>query len=165
MSHTSPEGSSEGSEEFDLNIAPVIDCLTVLIAYLLVSVSFLSLAVLDVGVAVSGEAPTPDEALPKEPPLSLVIQLAQPHQVVLKLTGGAKNLHLTVPLPSNGATRAFDFDKLKLQLDQIKQKYPSLSDVSVAAEGTVVYKDMVKAIETIKPDFPKVFISGENVSL
>ena len=41
-----------GETDFELNLASIIDCFTVLITYLLVSASFISLGILDVSVPV-----------------------------------------------------------------------------------------------------------------
>src|SRR4051812_37771812 len=128
MSAVSSEGGGN-NQDFDLNIAPIIDCFTVLIAYMLVSASFLTLGVFDVGVAVSGQAATPDEAPPPEPPMALVVQIFDSGLVRLDLTGGAQNLNLKIPISGKPLQR--DLASLKTQLDGFKEKYAKLSDVSV----------------------------------
>jgi biopolymer transport protein ExbD len=48
----SPGRKSKGaSQDFDLNLAPIIDCITVLIAFILISTSFISIGLLDAGIA------------------------------------------------------------------------------------------------------------------
>ena len=49
MSAGNFEGS--GGQDFELNLASLIDCFTVLITFLLASASFLSVGILDAGVA------------------------------------------------------------------------------------------------------------------
>jgi len=48
--------SNGSSGEVELNLAPILDCLTVLVAFLLASASFLSLSVLDAGLAAQSAA-------------------------------------------------------------------------------------------------------------
>jgi biopolymer transport protein ExbD len=47
------------SQDADINLAPIIDCFTVLIAFMLVSASFLSIGVLDAGIAAAYNLPKP----------------------------------------------------------------------------------------------------------
>ena len=42
---------SKNSLDFELNLAPIIDCFTVLIAFILISASFASINILDAGIA------------------------------------------------------------------------------------------------------------------
>jgi biopolymer transport protein ExbD len=66
-------GKDSGSSgEVDLNLAPILDCLTVLVAFLLASASFLSLSALETGVA----AASPERAAEQEPPTALFARLA-----------------------------------------------------------------------------------------
>ncbi|RYZ61531.1 MAG: hypothetical protein EOP09_19835, partial [Proteobacteria bacterium] len=57
-----------GSLEFDLNLAPIIDCFTVLITFLLVSASFLSVSIFDAGF-------TPVEQMGDTTPPPITIQV------------------------------------------------------------------------------------------
>lgn len=47
-------GSKGGSQDFDINLAPIIDCFTVLITFMLVSASFLAIGIFDAGVEAAG---------------------------------------------------------------------------------------------------------------
>ena len=49
-------------KDFDLNLAPIIDCMTVLITFMLASASFLSIGILDAGVAAAGATAVTDQA-------------------------------------------------------------------------------------------------------
>src|SRR3954464_8653245 len=93
---------AETEQDFELNIASIIDCFTVLITYLLVSASFISIGVLDVS-SVSG-AQSPEV---KVPPLTLSVQMDQAKIRFLKVTGGdaAKQL-VSVPAKQG----AWDFE-------------------------------------------------------
>src|SRR4051812_10232604 len=95
MSAVSKEAGGS-NQDFDLNIAPIIDCFTVLITYLLVSASFISLNVLDIGVAASGEAPA--ETVPAEPPVMFSLEISAAKLITLKVSGGAEGLDLSFPI-------------------------------------------------------------------
>src|SRR3954465_141066 len=93
----------DGGQDFDLNLAPIIDCFTVLITYLLVSASFISLTALDVGVAAAGQA-DPNAVQPKTIPFNLSVQLAESRAIALKITGGPKSIDVTVPVPATAGS-------------------------------------------------------------
>src|SRR5947208_300860 len=73
-------------QDFELNIASVIDCFTVLITYLLVSASFISISALDIDVAGVGDAPQSEP-----PPVSIAVQLEDNRSLTIKITGAEKN--------------------------------------------------------------------------
>ena len=71
MSASVGEGSGQ---DVDLNLAPIIDCFTVLITYLLVTASFLTLSSVDVSVSATGTG-APPQASTGPPPMSMSIEL------------------------------------------------------------------------------------------
>lgn len=149
-------GGGENSGDVDLNLAPIIDCFTVLITYLLVSASFLSLTAFDVGVAASGQAAP--GAVAKDPPLTLAIELDANKQLGIKLSGGKQNVNLALSIaPIAGV---WDLKTLVDKLEDLKRKWPELSEASITAESSVKYKDVVKLIEALKKAMPKLYLAG-----
>jgi biopolymer transport protein ExbD len=125
----------------------------VLITYLLVSASFLSLSVLEVGVAATGEAPPP--ALidtPPEPPIAVAVEMKQATGFEIKVTGGPKNLAISYPIPT--------LDLLRVKLAEVMKYWPTVTDISVSAEPTVRYKEMIKLIEQLHSVTPKIYLAG-----
>lgn len=151
------EGGSN-SQDFDLNLAPIIDCFTVLITYLLVSASFLNLSILDVGVAANGEA-VPQEQQATENPINMEVLVAVAQSATIKITGGAENLDLSIPVGSTAAG-GLDLETLAARINEAKEKYPTLQELSVTAEAGVKYKQLIQVIENLKKSVPKIFISG-----
>lgn len=145
---------SGSGQDFDLNIAPIIDCFTVLITYLLVSASFLSLCVLEVGVAVSGDMAPPavQPEKPPEPPLNLLIFMKQIGTFELKVTGGIQNLNWSIPVANE--------KDLDARLSDLMKRLPTLKEANLSAEPTIHYKEMIKVIENVKKIIPKIFITG-----
>ena len=144
--------SAEDNEgqDFEINLAPIIDCFTVLITYMLVSASFITLDMLDVSVATTSDAPA--ESQPQEPPMLLSIELTQKFDLNVKMSG--KKVDTTVIATTDGKT--FNTQTLVKALQRIKKKWPNIVDVSVRAEPGVQYKHLVKLIENIKLEIPKV---------
>jgi biopolymer transport protein ExbD len=147
---------SEGGQDFDLNLAPIIDCFTVLITYLLVSASFISLTALDVGVAAQGQADP--SAAPITPPYNLMIELAPNHTVNFKLTGGPRNVDLTLPVPATGGQ--WNLEKVARQAQSLISTYPDLKEGTLSADPSILYKDVVHIVELLKKTFGKVYLAG-----
>src|ERR1700735_826469 len=111
------KATHSADQDFELNIASIIDCFTVLITYMLISASFISLGVLDV----TDLTPRASGDITPDPQVSLVLEVMKDHDVLLKLNGG-QSASVTVPAKDGEVDR----DAMSVQLDQIKQKYPAL---------------------------------------
>jgi biopolymer transport protein ExbD len=149
-------GSSPGvgeSQDFELNIASLIDCFTVLITFLLASASFLSIGILDAGVAAAGHTAT-DTATP--PPINLVVEVGHDKHLELKITG-KENRNTALTATKDGA---WDFVGLDRELASIKAKYPTVSAVTLTAENSVEYRDVIKSMEMVKKSLPVVLLGG-----
>lgn len=149
MSAGVPAEGGEG-QDFELNLAPIIDCFTVLITYMLVSASFITLDMLDVSVATTSDAPA--EQQPQEPPMALSIELTQKFDLNVKLSGKKVD---TLTFASK-TDKEFDNERLIDALRKIKKKWSNITDVSVKAEPGVQYKYLVRLIENVKTEMPKV---------
>jgi biopolymer transport protein ExbD len=143
-----------GGQDFDLNLAPIIDCFTVLITYLLVSASFLSLSIFDIGVAASGQAAPAKVSIP---PHAVAVRMMESHSIELKISGGKENLSQTIPIPALGTD--WDLTKAIEKLEQLKQKYSDINDLSLSAENHVTYKEVVHVIEGLKKANPKIYLA------
>lgn len=147
--------SGGGGQDFDLNLAPIIDCFTVLITYLLVSASFLSLSIFDVGVAASGASTSPN---PKAPPHTITLQMHESKVIDIRVNGGSENLALVIPI--NGRGTEWDFVAVTTRLEELKKRYPEVTEVSLTAENHIIYKEVVLAIETLRKTNPKIFLAS-----
>ncbi len=151
-------GSSDSGQDVELNLAPIIDCFTVLITYLLVTASFLTLSAVDVGVSATG-AGAPAEPNAGPPPMVMTLEIKSAGIITIQIRGGleAKQIDFELPAKSSGA---WDPAQLDAKLEEIQKRWPALTEVSVSAEPTVIYKNIVKVIHEIQNVMPKVFISG-----
>jgi biopolymer transport protein ExbD len=154
-------GGGSGAEgDFDLNIAPIVDCFTVLIAYLLVSMSFISLGIFDVGVAATGD-PTQVVAQPEKPPefpLTLSVAMNMANKLDVHLTGGIMHIDQTTTLEAQPG--GYDLDGLKVNLEKLKNLYPDIKEVNISADPTVKYKAIVQVIEAAKSKIEKAFLAS-----
>ncbi len=141
-------------QDFELNLAPIIDCFTVLITYLLVSAAFLALGALDVGVATTSEsAQLPDANTPP----NLVIELGDSQNIYMKLVGGSQNLDWSHSIPS--ASGKWDVDSSISKIATIQKDFPKVKELSLTAHPSVSYDDVVTFIERVQIFVPKVFLA------
>src|SRR4051794_30235096 len=106
-----------GGQEFDLNLAPIIDCFTVLITFMLVSASFLSIGILDAGVA----APSSAAANPNDKPPALLVQVNIDRDQIMELKVSGK---LTRTVKLSAVEGKPDYGSLNRELASLKTKYP-----------------------------------------
>jgi biopolymer transport protein ExbD len=144
-----------GETDFELNLASIIDCFTVLITYMLVSASFISLGVLDVSVPVQAsvtQAPLTDPSKID----TLSVRIAEDRSI--KLTVKGEQASETVLPPKEGKT---DVGAFRAAIESVSAKSPGMDTAMITADPGVEYRELVGAIEAMKPRLPNVAI-GEN---
>ena len=145
----SPGGS--GGQDFELNLASIIDCFTVLIAFMLASASFLSIGILDAGVAAAGA-----QAAPGTPsPVNITVELGEAGKLSLKLTGKANSTQVIAAQAGKA-----DYASLTRSLASVHGKYADVNALTLTADNSVQYKDVVKAMEEIRKTIPVVLLGG-----
>jgi biopolymer transport protein ExbD len=130
-----------GEQDFELNLASIIDCFTVLITYLLVSASFISLGALDVSVASSVPS---NEAPPPTPPVDVTVLIGRSGKYTVKLTGPKNE---SVSLPSKEGQP--DLTALTDYIGNLKTQW-SLEAITLAADDGVEYHEVVKTVEVMR---------------
>lgn len=147
-----PKRSVSSSQDFELNITSIIDCFTVLIAFMLVSTSFVAIGIIDAGAAASGAVV--DKA--KTCPVNVVIELKAAHVLGVKVAG-AKNAQLTL---AAGPDKNWSYDALARELLALKTKWPTLEGATLVADNTVDYRDVVKAMDVSRQTLPAILLGG-----
>jgi biopolymer transport protein ExbD len=152
MSH-----GSNSELEFELNLAPIIDCLTVLVAFMLISASFLSVAVIDAGVAPSDGTASSETANPN---VRLSVFLTEAGNFDLEVDGraaGKGTERRRIPALADGS---WDFQGLRDELSALRNRYPKVEGLSLAAEDQLDYRSVVKTMEVSRDIYPAVMLGG-----
>lgn len=155
MSHVSSESSGKGgSQDFDLNLAPIIDCLVVLIAFMLASATFLSIGILDAGIAAGGaEAKT--ATLP-----SINVELKLEAGYELKLSVSGKVSRKITLSPASSTKPEWNEGAITNELADLKAKYPDLAGLTIEAGNNVEYADVIRVMEISRKTVPNVMLGG-----
>ncbi|MBN21273.1 MAG: hypothetical protein CL678_08285 [Bdellovibrionaceae bacterium] len=138
-------------QDFYLNLAPIIDCFTVLIAFMLMSASFLSIGILDAGISAGGAKAS--EAKP--PPINLTLELMKNQSLRLVVTGKT-NFKRTLTA-QNGE---WNYKNLTEELQKLKKKFPQVKAITLKAENSIPYKDIVKTMDVTKEEMPAILLGG-----
>jgi biopolymer transport protein ExbD len=148
-------GRTDTSQDFELNIASIIDCFVVLITFMLASASFLSLGILDAGIAAAGSSATPGTP----PPVNVVIELRENRDLVVKVTG-KQNTTTTLQAKTAEKGREWNYENLTVQLAGLKLNFPAVTGATLVADNKVEYKEVVKSMEVVRKSLPVVLLGG-----
>lgn len=140
------------SRDFDLNLAPIIDCFTVLIAFMLISSSFLAIGVIDSATAVQSSTSDPNA---KVPPVNLEIHLSTARELRFKVTGKEK-----VDRPIAAVKGDWNLTELTTEVEALKKRWPDTKVAVLVPDNTVGYLQLVRVMESLKAHMPGVLLGG-----
>ena len=146
-------GRGSQTQDFELNLASIIDCFTVLITFLLASASFLSIGILDAGVAAAGATSKTDNA----PTVHLSVDIQRDLSLVIETEKAGKVLSKESVKPLEGAP---DFGALQERLGAIKAKHPDVAGLTLSAQAEVQYEQVVRTMDKARRVVPAVMLGG-----
>lgn len=140
MAHISSGGKGRDVNT-ELNLVPVIDLMSVLITFLLITAVWTQVSMIQLGASFASPR-DPEQTEVKPPPLE---------DVVLKLEIRKAGYVLFVgkdvrPIPKINSN--YDNESLEADLKKIKQLYPDKGGVKMAIEDEIMYEVVVGAIDT-----------------
>ncbi|MEK7692464.1 MAG: biopolymer transporter ExbD, partial [Bdellovibrionota bacterium] len=123
-----------GSSDFELNLAPIIDCFTVLMTYLLATASFLALTSLEVSLSGTGDTAEPAERIP----VALTLEIL-PGGALKLLARGEQGQVLEERSFEINATEpgGWSFSALTAAFQDFKGKWPDIHTLVIGAEDSV----------------------------
>lgn len=131
---------------FELNIVPIIDCLTILVTFMLASGVFISIGLLDVGVSASGAALA---AVDGNPPIDIQVELRADKTFKLKVNGR-----------ENREQAIANLDQLSTELKAIRKRWDTVKAVTLISYKELAFQDVVKSMETIRKTHSEVMLGG-----
>lgn len=177
-----PRGKRGGQAE-ELDLVPIMNLVTILIPFLLMASSFVSLAAIDSTLPAIGQPPEATDEEPK-PTLSLSIGITADGFRVIggdeRLKGGdkgedGKDKGLPIPCKKPGcpSPEAYDSDKLNELLADLKDAWPDEENVILVPESEIPYEVLILTMDAARNDpnkngddgrprdlFPYVVIAG-----
>lgn len=166
-------------EEESLNLVPVMNLVTILIPFLLMSAQFVSLAVIDSTLPAIVNNPTPVEEDPDEDKLNLSLLLTGSG---FTIAGGDKVLDKEdeengpqIPCldPNCSSPESYDYAELTRRLGLLKDRYDDEENVILVPGPDIPYEVLVLTMDAARDDqddrddegrarllFPNVVIAG-----
>ena len=139
--------TGEHAGEFELNLAPVIDCLTVLIVYTMISASFLSLGTFATTVPSEGSSAV------SLVPIQVRVDMNPDRTLEMTMSGPEAKTHKI-----EAKDQDWDFVSMNNTLMELKGKYPTFATVTLAADPQIQYREVVRGIERTKESVPNVVL-------
>lgn len=157
MAHIESGGRGGRNPNVELNLVPVIDLMSVLITFLLISAVWTQVSMIQLGASfASPRDPEQQEVTP--PPIEdLVLKLDITKNGYILYVGKDVN---SLPMVNS----VYDNEGLLALLSQIKMKYPDKAGVKMAISDEIQYEFVVAAMDTgLKAGFsPELLTGGPN---
>lgn len=156
MAHIESGGRGR-STNFELNLVPVIDLMSVLITFLLISAVWTQVSMIQLGASFASPKDPNQEVITPPPLEDLVLRLD------IKATGYVLYVGKDVrAIPMlNGE---YDKEALEADLNKVKQMYPDKGGMKMAIENEIKYEHVVSAMDLgLRAGFaPELLTGGPN---
>jgi len=141
-------------ESFGINVIPMIDLVTILNAFLLVSAAFFAFGQIQVEIPFLSTKLPDTEQLKKNQVALNVIMDEGLIKIELRHSINTKK-HENINIKKSGGI--YDWESFHYSLVDIKQRYPQVRTMTLFPDEEVAYKDMIELLDAardIKPDDP-----------
>jgi biopolymer transport protein ExbD len=120
-----------------LNLTPMMDILTVLVIFLLVTAVFMSITVMELSIPTGA-----DRLAPGKPNVAI--------EVIIRKTGLqiANGATVQVVIPKKGDH--YDIELLSKMLVRLKEQYPEKQDATVLTEPTIEYDYLIQVMDAVR---------------
>lgn len=145
-------GKNRKSRDVELNVTPVMNIFVILIPFLLLTATFVKIAIIELTLPTleSIEYTNPEDL--KD--LTLLMVTINPEGFEIKTS--ENNFPKVLNTPDG-----FDFKKLAEQLEDIKLQYPKLEDVLISPADDIQYQVIIKVLDSCRDvGFPNFAITG-----
>lgn len=128
---------------FEINILPVLDILSVMICFLLLTAVWIQLGSMDVKQAIGDNSAS---GAKNPPSLWATINTDNSVQISLRDIGQKMNLEYRVAASRQG----IDWEALNMRLQSLKAQLPDLKTAIIRPEAQANYGDVIKMMDQLK---------------
>jgi biopolymer transport protein ExbD len=150
---------------FDLNLAPMMDMLVSIIPFMMLSVSFMQIMLIDVPLPVPvAQALAQDRAQTKRE-VSITVRMESKLGFAIEVKDEqGRSTHMSV----GKIGLEFDYKNLHKKLVEVKQRFPKVFRIELNPEDGIDYKSIVQAMDAsrnMQQTDPKVMIENAETPL
>lgn len=138
------ESGANGHEEVELNLAPIIDCFVVLVTFLLISASYLSIGILETALA------TPGQEVQSPPEDALDIKILSDSKIEIEVVGKHRQKQVV------------EIDRMVASVQAIKKQLPKIDTATVIPTNDMSFGKVVTVMDQVKQEIPKVALGGKS---
>ncbi len=142
---------------FDLNLAPMLDMMVALVPFLLLSIAFVRLVVVDTPIPQPVQSAIEKNKKDKNPKVVINMHIHHKKGVRIAIQDRGKRKNILIPLKDS----AFDVENVHQNLVQLKQKYPQVFKMEVFPTELVAYKDIISLMDSARSSLkedPELYI-------
>ena len=137
----------------DLNLTAVMNIFLILIPFLLLTATFVRIAVLELSL------PTRDrfesQSMQSQPESS-ILNILQIRENGFQLKSPNMNFD-----PLARTQQGYPWQQLRSQLKQVKKKYPDVNDIIIAPDNSIRYDTIISVMDQCRESgFPNISVSG-----
>lgn len=153
--------SGERPVNYELNIVPFIDLMSVCIIFLLLTAVWTQVSMIQIGSSVYAKRTDDQENKPPRPEVNLELRVDQRGYTVII----GQERPVSVPrVRSLSGEMEYDQRNLILVLKGIKDRYPDKKDAMIALEDNLVYENLIQGMDSLLlSGFPEVAIKTGSV--
>lgn len=148
------EDKNGRSPNIELNLVPIIDLMSVLITFLLITAVWTQVSMIQLGSSIYGQKQNDTDVQPPPPP-----QADIPLRVDVKEQGIRVIIGSETFMVAKNA-EGYDFQGLADRLKQIKAKYPEKQDGVITVDEVLAYENLITGMDTmIQSGFTAISVS------
>ena len=154
--------SSEREINYELNIVPFIDLMSVCIIFLLLTAVWTQVSMIQIGSSVYGKRMDDQESKkPPRPEVNLEVLVDKRGYTVIV----GQETPVSVPrIIGADGQEEYDQRNLILILKSVKDRYPDKKDALIALEDELVYENLIQGMDSLLlSGFPEVAIKTGSV--
>jgi len=147
-------GKERRSEDAEVNITPIMNVFVILIPFLLLTASFVKIAIIDFSLPSAEQSSS--KAINANDLKELTVLVISIGEKGFQVKTSEKKLPFVEKISGK-----FDYEGLGNRLKWVKRKYPKLEDVIISPDATIKYDTIVKVMDMCRETgFPNFSISG-----
>ncbi len=147
-------GKEHRVEDAEVNITPVMNVFVILIPFLLLTASFVKIAIIDFSLPSAEQSPS--NAVSASDLKELTVLVVSIDTKGFQVKTSEKKLPFVKKMSGK-----YDYNTLGERLRSVKKKYPKLEDVIISPDATIKYDTIVKVMDKCREvGFPNFSISG-----
>lgn len=147
------EDKNGRSPNIELNLVPIIDLMSVLITFLLITAVWTQISMIQLGSSIYGKK-TDDRPLPPQTPQADIPLRLDVKEFGFRVVIGAE----TYSIPK--ATDGYNLAALMERLKAIKERYPEKVDGVITVDEVLPYENLITGMDTmIQSGFKSISVS------